>query len=197
MVERLMTWAHWARPRVKSSFQQARTRLVLQSCLGTQRRGGCGGRWHSSKPPRVPNKLCHHVFAEGLWNAQDCSSQTPLSVTALTEVPLRRNYSLNSPGMVLSQEAAAIKGLRARGWAPKGRDTPSLPGRSWGCSREEGGIYAQDSTADAPRDNLSSSQKPPDAVPCICLKITGRLLPSIPVHPLLLAPSPRHMEKAQ
>lgn len=113
MVERLMTWAHWARPRVKSSFQQARTRLVLQSCLGTQRRGGCGGRWHSSKPPRVPNKLCHHVFAEGLWNAQDCSSQTPLSVTALTEVPLRRNYSLNSPGVVLSQEAAAIKGLRA------------------------------------------------------------------------------------
>lgn len=42
MVERLMTWAHWARPRVKSSFQQARTRLVLQSCLGNTEEAGVG-----------------------------------------------------------------------------------------------------------------------------------------------------------
>lgn len=33
IVDKLITCAHWARPRVKSSFQQARTRLVLQSCL--------------------------------------------------------------------------------------------------------------------------------------------------------------------
>lgn len=52
MVERLMTWAHWARPRVKSSFQQARTRLVLQSCLGAQRHGS-GGCGHTE--PRQPH----------------------------------------------------------------------------------------------------------------------------------------------
>lgn len=33
MVDRFITWAHWARPRVNSSFQQARTRLVFASWL--------------------------------------------------------------------------------------------------------------------------------------------------------------------
>lgn len=33
MVDKFITWAHWARPRVKSSFQQARTMLVFASWL--------------------------------------------------------------------------------------------------------------------------------------------------------------------
>lgn len=33
MVDRFITWAHWARPRVNSSFQQARTKLVFASWL--------------------------------------------------------------------------------------------------------------------------------------------------------------------
>ena len=66
IVDRLMTWAHWARPRVKSSFQQARTRLVLQSCLGTQK-----GRWAwvqagTSQTQHAPNKWIQQVCVEGL-----------------------------------------------------------------------------------------------------------------------------------
>lgn len=33
IVDRFMTWAHWASPRVKSSFQQALTKLVFASWL--------------------------------------------------------------------------------------------------------------------------------------------------------------------
>ena len=33
MVDRFIIWAHWARPRVNSSFQQARTKLVFASWL--------------------------------------------------------------------------------------------------------------------------------------------------------------------
>lgn len=48
IVDRLITCAHCARPKVNSSFQQARTRLVLQSCLQTPENQTMLGSLHIS-----------------------------------------------------------------------------------------------------------------------------------------------------
>lgn len=96
MVESLMTWAHWARPRVKSSFQQARTRLVLQSCLGEQRVGGVGACLLTlPRPQCTSNQWIQQVFLEGLRYVWDHPSKTLLSVRLFTKDPLRIYCALN------------------------------------------------------------------------------------------------------
>lgn len=55
MVDRFITWAHWARPRVNSSFQQARTRLVLASWLETEDK-------HKNKERKIKVWACKYIW---------------------------------------------------------------------------------------------------------------------------------------
>lgn len=72
MVDRFITWAHWARPRVNSSFQQARTKLVLASWLRVteaQSENVDDNTWHPcSKIKHTVKRQEHQCVSQSLFH---------------------------------------------------------------------------------------------------------------------------------